>query len=170
MATKKQPLNSKEPLEKIPKKKPESSKSFIEKPPEKPLKKKPPVNPFLLKVLGKIPLKTQEFPPPQFSSLKSVSHRQARGLDADFHSVPLRFDEAKHCFELDEAQLEEALDEDAAAGWSGVLLFWFFKGVLDGVFIGFIGFLGFLGFYRVVWCFAFLFFLGFFGWCFYRVL
>lgn len=40
---------------------------------------------------------------------------QARGLHAEFRSVPLRFDEEAHAFELDEAALAEALGPDTCA-------------------------------------------------------
>ena len=40
---------------------------------------------------------------------------QARGLNAEFRSVALRFDEAKRCFELDVEALAEALGPQTAA-------------------------------------------------------
>ena len=51
--------------------------------------------------------------------------REARGLHAEFRSVPLRFDEEAHAFELDEAALAEARCRAARGVWPGaVLLRW----------------------------------------------
>ncbi len=58
---------------------------------------------------------------------KFLNLAEARGLNADFRSVALRFDEAKRCFELDVEALAEALGPQTAAlivntplGWPSV--------------------------------------------------